>query len=237
LGGAAGTAARYGVGDLVVRWWGTEFPYGTFIVTVTGSFLIGLIQQVALSTLAVPETARLVLTIGVMGGFTTYSSFSYETIRLIEEGSWLQAGANVVLTTGACLGVCTLGLALGRVLVGGRAMHIVREVRMIDRRPLALAGALLAAGCATNMTPAQKMAHEIFVQVASHCESRYHTIHVDQIDLEGGLKIHADADSRTEYRAFVTCYVEGLKARAEERRKAGQPELEGLTHAPDVELD
>ena len=108
---------------------------------------------------------------------------------------------------------------------------------MIDWRPMALAGALVIAGCAANMTPEQKMAHEIFVQVASHCESRYHTIHVDQIDLEGGLKVHADADSRSEYRPFVACYVEGLKTRAEERRKAGLPELEGLTRAPDVELD
>jgi len=102
---------------------------------------------------------------------------------------------------------------------------------------MTLAGALVIAGCAGNMTPEQKMAHEIFVQVASLCESRYHTIHVDQIDLEGGLKIHADADSRTEYRPFVACYVEGLKTRTEKRRKAGQPELEGLTRVPDVELD
>jgi len=108
---------------------------------------------------------------------------------------------------------------------------------MIDWRPMTLAGALVIAGCAGNMTPEQKMAHEIFVQVASLCESRYHTIHVDQIDLEGGLKIRADADSRTEYRPFVACYVEGLKTRTEERRKAGQPELEGLTRVPDVELD
>ena len=72
LGGAVGTAARYGVGGLAVRWWGAEFPYGTLIVNVAGSFLIGLIQQVGLSTLAISEPARLVLTIGVMGGFTTY---------------------------------------------------------------------------------------------------------------------------------------------------------------------
>ena len=117
---AVGTAAPYLGGALAVRLWWSEFPYGTLIVNVAGSFLIGLIQQVGLSTLAISETARLVLTIGVMGGFTTYSSFSYETVRLIEEGSWLQAGANVVITTGVCLGVCTLGLALGRVLVGGR---------------------------------------------------------------------------------------------------------------------
>ena len=118
LGGAVGTAARYGVGGLAIRWWGAEFPYGTLVVNVTGSFLVGFIQQVALTTLAIPETARLVLSIGVMGGFTTYSSFSYETLRLVEEGSWLSAAANVVLTTGLCLGICALGLVLGRVVVG-----------------------------------------------------------------------------------------------------------------------
>jgi hypothetical protein len=112
------------------------------------------------------------------------------------------------------------------------------EVKMMNYwRLILLASAPLWAGCATTMTPEQKMAHEIFVQVASSCESRYHTIHVDQIDLDGGLKIHADADSRTEYRPFVACYSDGLKARAEERRKAGQPVYEGLTRTPDVELD
>jgi len=118
LGGAVGTAARYGVGGLAARWWGTEFPFGTLIVNVTGSFLIGFIQQVGLNTLAISDTLRLVLTIGVMGGYTTYSSFSYETLRLVEEGSWLSALLNVVLTTGLCLALCALGLALGRIAVG-----------------------------------------------------------------------------------------------------------------------
>jgi len=118
LGGAVGTAARYGVGGLAARWWGTEFPYGTLIVNVTGSFLIGFIQQVGLNTLAISDTLRLVLTIGVMGGYTTYSSFSYETLRLVEEGSWFSALLNVVLTTGLCLALCALGLALGRIAVG-----------------------------------------------------------------------------------------------------------------------
>jgi CrcB protein len=118
LGGAVGTAARYGVGGLAARWWGPEFPYGTLVVNVMGSFLIGFIQQVGLTTLAIPETARLVLTIGVMGGFTTYSSFSYETLRLVEEGSWLSAVLNVILTTGLCLSVCAVGLVLGRLVVG-----------------------------------------------------------------------------------------------------------------------
>jgi fluoride exporter len=118
LGGALGTGARYLIGGLAARWLGSEFPYGTLFINVLGSFLIGFVQQVGLTTLAIPETTRLVLTIGVMGGFTTYSSFSYETISLIENGSWLGAAANVVLTTGVCLVVCVLGLALGRVVVG-----------------------------------------------------------------------------------------------------------------------
>jgi len=118
LGGAVGTGARYLIGGLAARWLGPEFPYGTLIINVLGSFLIGFIQQVGLTTLAIPETTRLVLTIGVMGGLTTYSSFSYETIRLIENGSWLGAAANIVLTTGLCLVVCVLGLGLGRVVVG-----------------------------------------------------------------------------------------------------------------------
>ena len=95
---------------------------------------------------------------------------------------------------------------------------------------------LLGAGCAT-MTPEQKLAHEIFVEAANQCESRYHTIHVDQVDLDGGLKLHADADSRGEYRPFVACYHEGLKARAEARRKAGQPVPDALMQEHDVELD
>ena len=118
LGGAAGTGARYLIGGQAARWLGPEFPYGTLFINVLGSFLIGFIQQVGLTTLAIPETTRLVLTIGVMGGLTTYSSFSYETIRLIENGSWLGAAANIVLTTGLCLVVCVLGLGLGRVVVG-----------------------------------------------------------------------------------------------------------------------
>jgi CrcB protein len=120
LGGAVGTGARYLLGGLVVRWLGPDFPYGTLLINVLGSFLIGLIQQVGLSTLLIPDTLRLVLTIGVLGGFTTYSSFSYETLKLAEVGSWVGAGLYVGLTTALCLVCCALGLSLGRVLVEGK---------------------------------------------------------------------------------------------------------------------
>ena len=120
LGGAVRTGARYLLGGVVARWAGPDFPYGTLLINVLGSFLIGIVQQVGLSTLLISDTLRLVLAIGVMGGFTTYSSFSYETIRLLEAGSWVAASLYVALTTALCLACCVAGLSLGRVLIEGR---------------------------------------------------------------------------------------------------------------------
>ncbi|HKW95533.1 MAG TPA: fluoride efflux transporter CrcB [Methylomirabilota bacterium] len=119
-GGAVGTGARYLLGGLVARWLGADFPYGTVFINVIGSFLIGVVQQVGLTTLLIPDTLRLILAVGVMGGFTTYSSFSYETLKLVETGSWLGAILNVALTTVLCLAGCAVGLLLGRVLVEGK---------------------------------------------------------------------------------------------------------------------
>ncbi len=112
-GGALGTGARYLAGGLAERWLGADFPYGTLFVNVLGSLLIGVVQSLAI---AVPlsETTRVAWVVGVLGGFTTYSSFSYETVRLIERGSWVLGAANVALTTALCLAACAAGLALGR---------------------------------------------------------------------------------------------------------------------------
>jgi CrcB protein len=121
LGGAIGTGLRYLTGGLAARWLGADFPYGTLLVNVVGSFLIGFIQQVSATTSIIPESARLFLTVGVMGGLTTYSAFSYETVRLMERGAWGQAWINVLATTALCLTVCFLGMAAGRLIVDGRA--------------------------------------------------------------------------------------------------------------------
>ena len=120
LGGAIGTGLRYITSGLAARWLGADFPYGTLIVNIVGSFLIGLIQQVGTTSLLIPDTTRLFLTVGIMGGLTTYSSFSYETIRLAQMGAWGQAWINVLVTTAVCLGVCFLGIAAGRWAVGAR---------------------------------------------------------------------------------------------------------------------
>lgn len=121
LGGAIGTGLRYVTSGVAARWLGADFPYGTLIVNIVGSFLIGLIQQIGTTTLVIPETTRLFLTVGIMGGLTTYSSFSYETVQLVAAGAWGQAWTNVLATTALCLAMCFLGIAVGRLVVGVRA--------------------------------------------------------------------------------------------------------------------
>jgi len=120
VGGAAGSVLRYLTNGLAARWLGLDFPYGTLIVNVVGSFLIGLVQALADEAAVLPEPARLFLSVGVMGGFTTYSAFSYETVRLVELDAWGRALANVAVTTVVCLGVCALGLVAGRSIVALR---------------------------------------------------------------------------------------------------------------------
>ena len=118
LGGAVGTAARYLLGGWLSRSLGAGFPYGTLAVNLLGSFLLGLIMEVALLTETFPPTLRLVLTAGVMGGFTTYSSFNYETLQLFQENAWGLGLVNLGVTVLGCLTAGVLGLSCGRLLAG-----------------------------------------------------------------------------------------------------------------------
>ncbi len=113
LGGALGSGARYLVSTWVANALGSGFPKGTLAVNVTGSFLLSLVMVAALSGVASPN-ARLFLGTGVLGGYTTYSSFNYETLALVEQGSIGLAAANVALTIVGCLAAGLAGLALGR---------------------------------------------------------------------------------------------------------------------------
>lgn len=120
LGGAVGTGLRYALSGLAARWLGADFPYGTLFVDLGGCFAIGFVQHVGTASLLIPEELRLFLAVGVMGGLTTYSAFSYETLRLAEFGGWHRAWLNVCLTTVGSIALCFLGIALGRLLVGVR---------------------------------------------------------------------------------------------------------------------
>jgi fluoride exporter len=114
LGGAAGTGARYLLSSFFLRVAGPSFPYGTLAVNLIGSFLLGFILQTALATDLLSPTARVTLATGVMGGFTTYSSFNYETLRLWQSGVWQLAALNVVFTLVGCLVAGLLGQLLAR---------------------------------------------------------------------------------------------------------------------------
>jgi CrcB protein len=116
-GGAAGTGTRYLVGLWAGRRFGAHFPYGTLIVNLVGCFLIALIMDLALNLSSFPENLRLGLTAGFMGGLTTYSSFNYETTRLLETGATTTGLVNVGATVVGCAVCGLLGLALSRALV------------------------------------------------------------------------------------------------------------------------
>ena len=118
LGGALGTGARYLLSGWLAEAWGPGFPVGTLAVNVIGSFLLGLIMQVALTTELVPPTLRLFLSTGIMGGFTTYSSFNYETLKLFQDSAWGLGALNLGVTVLSCLGAGLLGLYAGRLLFG-----------------------------------------------------------------------------------------------------------------------
>ena len=121
LGGAIGTLARYVTAVAAARLLGGEFPWGTLIVNVVGAFAIGFVQAIGLDAFAISDDARLFLTTGIMGGLTTYSAFSYESVKLAEAGAWPQAILYVAVTTVTCLGLCYLGMGTGRMLVGPRS--------------------------------------------------------------------------------------------------------------------
>jgi len=118
LAGAAGTGARYLVSVWATQRLGATFPYGTFIVNLVGCFVIAAVMRTALA-LSWSSTLRMTVTVGFLGGFTTYSSFNYETARLLEEGSSGLAALNVAVTlTGGLvaglLGTLSAGQLIGR---------------------------------------------------------------------------------------------------------------------------
>ena len=121
LGGAIGSVGRYWAGDLVAARFtaAATFPLGTLVVNVTGSFLIG-----AIAALTVPEgrmdsssraLATQLLMTGVCGGYTTFSSFSLQTLKLLHDREWLYAGGNVALSVILCMVAVWLGYLLGSV--------------------------------------------------------------------------------------------------------------------------
>ena len=113
FGGALGSVARFACSGVAARWFGVGFPYGTLFVNVTGSYVIGVLGTLALaSDRAISTTdARAFLIVGILGGFTTFSSFSLETLNLARAGNLGGAAANILLSLVLCLVAVWLGYA------------------------------------------------------------------------------------------------------------------------------
>jgi len=113
LGGALGSVARYAISGVAVRWLGASFPYGTLFVNVTGSFTIGLLAALVAADgrPSLSADARAFLLVGVLGGFTTFSSFSLETLNLARSGALVPAMLNVAGSVVLCLAAVSFGFA------------------------------------------------------------------------------------------------------------------------------
>jgi CrcB protein len=118
FGGAAGTIARYLLSGWALERFGSGFPFGTLAVNLIGSFLLAALMYLGVEAGMLPPTVRLALTTGVMGGFTTYSTFSYETMRYLQDGAWGLALLNMSVTLGGCLLACILGWTVAQWLAG-----------------------------------------------------------------------------------------------------------------------
>jgi CrcB protein len=119
LGSMIGGVTRFWISGLVARRYGDAFPWGTIFINITGSFVIGLLWA-----LAQPEgrlgASRIFVTqlciVGICGGYTTFSSFSLQTLNLLREKQWLLAGGNVVISVVACMVAVWLGFMLGQAI-------------------------------------------------------------------------------------------------------------------------
>ncbi|HMQ50965.1 MAG TPA: fluoride efflux transporter CrcB [Anaerolineae bacterium] len=119
LGGFLGANARYLLQQWAAARWGADFPYGTLIANVTGSFIIALFLTLATGRLPISPEMRLFVAVGFLGGFTTFSSFSLETFRLIQDGAWRLAGLYFFGNTGLGLIGVILGVTLAQLLQRG----------------------------------------------------------------------------------------------------------------------
>ncbi|HEY6073864.1 MAG TPA: fluoride efflux transporter CrcB [Anaerolineales bacterium] len=117
IGSAIGGVSRYLLGGLIQRLLDTTFPAGTLLVNISGSFLLGAILRYAIETPTLSPEVRALLTIGFCGGYTTFSTFSYETVALLEDGEWTRAGLYVGASVLLSLVGVFLGLALAREVI------------------------------------------------------------------------------------------------------------------------
>lgn len=110
--GAVGTLARYGLQGIVQVRAGGAFPYGTLLINLTGCFLLALIGQFTLNRMLISPDWRVAITVGFFGGYTTFSSFGWETAKMLEDGEWLRATTYVAASVFVGLFLSIAGIRL-----------------------------------------------------------------------------------------------------------------------------
>lgn len=118
LGGALGSVLRFAMNEAVSARFGRAFPWGTLSINVLGSFLIGLLAVLLVERLEISPALRLGLMVGVLGGFTTFSSFSLEVVHLTQNGAFLRAVLYVVASVTVCVLAAAAGIHLARTSLG-----------------------------------------------------------------------------------------------------------------------
>jgi len=112
LGGAGGASLRFYISQLVLNWLGKGFPFATLMVNITGSFIMGLLYQLIEHEIIDIHVHRTLIGIGFLGAFTTFSTFSLDSLLLIQQGELLKAAINVLLNVSLCIAAAGLGLYL-----------------------------------------------------------------------------------------------------------------------------
>jgi len=118
--GAVGTVSRWAVSGWAYRLAGTGFPWGTLVVNVIGCFLLGLVMEAGLLSDLIPATARTAIAVGFLGAFTTFSTFGYESVRVMEDGAWWLAFGNLVANVGLGFPAVWSGIKVAQLVLGGR---------------------------------------------------------------------------------------------------------------------
>ncbi|MFK0162227.1 fluoride efflux transporter CrcB [Rhizobium sp. NPDC090279] len=117
LGAGLGGAFRLGINELAARLLGVEFPFGTLIINVLGAFIMGLLTEYFVFRGGMSQEARVFLTTGILGGFTTFSTFALESVMLWERGQWMPSIAYIALSVFLSIGALIAGLAIVRLII------------------------------------------------------------------------------------------------------------------------
>lgn len=113
VGGAAGACLRFALSESMLHLFGRAFPFGTLLVNILGSFAIGLLYGLILTEQLTPNPWRIFVGIGVLGAFTTFSTFSMDTVLMLQQGAFVKATLNVLANVVLCLTLTWLGIKLG----------------------------------------------------------------------------------------------------------------------------